>query len=109
MRRFVLLFFLSFFVSACCDSPYNYETIAVDGQQISCTCTAWQDGCHVYCRQGVVGYTRFIIDDKIKCTNKDLLNTFKCIDEEPDLLKICSECAKAEDKRDPSVKCIPAN
>lgn len=55
-------------------------------ESIPNSCSAFTDGCHVYCRTSATSFDRTTLKDL--CKDEDL-HASNCIDDEPEQLKLC--------------------
>ena len=65
-----------------------YPDILVNQELIPGSCSAWTDGCDVFCRTGNRDSTSFSKEEIKDCKDKDLHRP-QCIDEDPEKLEIC--------------------
>ena len=91
------ILYLSFLSGGCQEAPYSTITVETGWgrEQIPGFCSAWSDGCDVYCREGSQSWYKVKL--KTLCKNEDL-HASQCIDSEPDLLKLCDENPNSNEK-----------
>lgn len=88
-----LLFFSFFLLNACNSGPYDaiYVRTAFGMERIPGNCSAWMDGCNVFCRPSITKPSEYI-EEKInkKCEDDQVVRAF-CIDDDPEKRKLCDE------------------
>ena len=89
---FIIVFFY-LFLAGCEETPYNRIIVDTGLRQetIPGSCSAFTEGCNIFCRTGRVTYKK--IELKNICKDADL-RTAECIDDEPEKLKLCKDDTK---------------
>ena len=86
----ITILYLSFLSGGCQETPYStiIVTTGWGSEQIPGFCSAWTDGCDIYCREGSRDWYKVKL--KTLCKNEDL-HASQCIDSEPEQLKLCND------------------